>query len=130
MTQHIHQEAVIEAPPAAVYAALTDAAKFSAMSGGAPSQIDATDGGAFSCFGGMILGRNIECVGGERLVQAWRVKAWDRGQYSLVRFEMKAEGTATRLVLDHTGFPEGQAEHLAEGWQTNYFGPLKAALEA
>ena len=128
MPDRIRQENVIEATPAKIYDALTSAAQFSKMTGGAPTEIDARDGGAFSCFGGMILGRNIECSPGTRLVQAWRVKNWDPGVYSIVRFELKPEGNATRVALEHTGFPEGQGEHLEKGWYANYWEPMKKHL--
>jgi uncharacterized protein YndB with AHSA1/START domain len=130
MSQAIHQELVYAADPARIYAALTEAAAFSAMSGGAPAEIDARAGGAFACFGGMILGRNLECSPGERLVQAWRVKSWEPGVYSIARFELRAEAGGTRVVLDHVGFPEGQAEHLGQGWHANYWEPLRKHLEA
>jgi activator of HSP90 ATPase len=111
-----------------VYRALTDAENFGAMSGGAPTEIDARPGGAFSCFGGMIQGRTIECVAGKRLVQAWRVKTWEAGVYSIVRIELRRAGAGTRLVLDHTGFPEDEREHLEPGWHANYWEPLRKAL--
>lgn len=129
MSQHIHQEIVVEAPPARVYEVLTDGAKFSAMSGGAPAQIDARAGGAFSCFGGMIHGHVLEVVPGERLVQAWRVEVWEPGLYSIARFTLRSEGAGTRVVLDHQAFPDGQETHLAEGWHANYWTPLRAALQ-
>jgi uncharacterized protein YndB with AHSA1/START domain len=128
MSNSIHQEVVLEASPARVYQALTDAEQFTRMSGGAPAEIEARAGGAFSCFGGMILGRNVECVASERVVQAWRVKLWEPGIYSVVRFELRPDGAGTRVILDHAGFPEGQAEHLAKGWHENYWEPLRKLL--
>jgi activator of HSP90 ATPase len=125
MSDRIHQEILVEMPPSRVYEVLTDAAQFSKMTGGAPTEIDAASGGAFSCFGGMITGRNIECVSGERLVQAWRAKPWEAGVYSIVRFVLKSEGKGTRIVLDHAGYPEGQGEHLSKGWHANYWEPLR-----
>ena len=77
----------------------------------------------------MIHGRNIECVPGQRLIQAWRVKNWDEGVYSLVSFDLRAEGNATRVVFKHLGYPEGQGEHLDQGWHTNYWEPLRKFLE-
>jgi activator of HSP90 ATPase len=122
---NIHQEVVVAAPPAKVYAVLTEGELFSKMSGGAPAEIDGAAGGVFSCFGGMIHGQNVECLPGERVVQAWRVKTWEPGLYSIVRFDLRAEKQGTRVVLDHTGFPDGQAEHLGKGWQDNYLEPLR-----
>jgi len=124
MSEPIHQEVVVASSPARVYAALTDAAEFSKMTGGAPTEIDPNPGGAFSCFGGMIAGRNVECAPGERLVQAWRVKTWPPGLYSIVRFDLRPDGAATRVVMDHSGFPAEQREHLAKGWHANYWEAL------
>lgn len=125
MADRIHQEIVVASPPGRVYEALTDGAQFSQLSGGAPAEIDAAPGGAFSCFGGMIRGRTIEAAPGRLLIQAWRAESWDPGVYSIVRFELTAEGGGTRVVLDHTGFPAEQGEHLAQGWQANYWEPLQ-----
>jgi len=128
MAHRIHQEIVFDATPGRIYGMLTDSTQFSRMCGGAPTEIDAISGGPFSCFGGMILGRNVECVPGERLVQAWRVKSWTPGTFSIARFELRPEGTKTRVVLDHTGFPEEQGEHLDQGWHANYWEPMRKSL--
>ena len=95
---------------------------------GAPAQIDARDGGAFSCFGGMITGRNVELVPGQRVVQAWRAGNWDAGVYSIVRFELRPEGQGTRLVFDHTGYPEAMGSHLEAGWEANYWAHMRDSL--
>ena len=136
----IHQEVVLQAPRSRVYSVLTNADLFQKLillSGAAksgmiqptiPAVIAATPGGAFSLFGGRISGRFIELVPDERIVQAWRPTEWAAGVYSIVRFELQAQGSATRLVFDHTGFPKGQAEHLAAGWKTNYWEPLIKTL--
>ena len=124
---HIHQEVRFPAPPQRVFDALLQSAQFSKMTG-APAEIDPRDGGSFSCFGGMIVGRNVELVPGQRVVQAWRVGNWPAGVYSLARFELAAEGTGTRLVFDHTGFPGADAAHLEAGWEANYWKPLRDSL--
>ena len=120
----IREQIVVSAPPARVFEALTTAASFSAMTGGGPATVDSHDGGAFSLFGGMIHGRTVECVPPMRVVQAWRVKTWAPGHYSLVRFDLLAEGTGTRVALEHVGYPEDAHSHLASGWKTNYFEPM------
>lgn len=123
MTTHIHQEQTFAASPADIFAALTQSAVFGAMTG-APAQIDPAAGGEFSLFGGAIRGRNIECVPGTRLVQAWRASSWDDGVYSVVRFELTPAGGKTKVVLDHAGYPDGTGEHLDAGWHPNYWEPL------
>ena len=120
----IHQEAVFKTTPDRVYAALTDAPTFSKMTG-APAEISPDPGGAFSLFGARVVGRNIEMVPHQRLVQAWRSQGWAGGAWSLVKFEMKEQGSETRLILDHTGFPDGDAESLRTGWIEHYWEPLK-----
>lgn len=124
----IHQEVVIPASPERVYEALMNAAQFSKFSGGAPSAIVAEDGGSFSCFGGMIHGRNVELVPNQRIVQAWRAKPWESGLYSIARFELLEDGTGTRVILHHTGFPTEQEQHLERGWHSNYWEPLQKYL--
>jgi len=128
MSAHIHQEVVFKASPKRIYEALTDAKQFSKLTGGAPTEISPEAGGAFSCFGGMIAGRNLELLPNRRIVQAWRVGNWEPGVYSIIRFELKEDGGGTRLVLDHTGFPEDNRDHLDAGWASNYWEPLKKYL--
>ncbi len=128
MTHRIHQENVYSATPERIYQVLTEASEFSKMSEGAPAEIDAKAGGVFTCFGGWIHGYNLECVPGERLVQAWRAKNWDPGCFSIVRFDLKSDSEGTRVVLEHSGFPEDQGEHLSQGWSNKYWEPLRALL--
>ena len=124
----ISQSISIQASAAKVYQALISAEQFSEVTG-APAEISSDEGGEFSCFGGQIVGRQIELIPDERIFQAWRVKAWPEGVYSEVRFELSASGDATTLELTHTGYPDDAAEHLEPGWHKMYWEPLKAYLE-
>ncbi|MFK7987869.1 MAG: SRPBCC domain-containing protein [Sandaracinaceae bacterium] len=125
----MRQTVVVPAPPAAVFTALTDGETFAAVSG-APAAIESGAGGAFSCFGGMIEGRTLDSAPGERLVQAWRVKLWEAGQFSLVRFELSAVEGGTEIRLAQDAHPDAQTQSLADGWHANYRGPLTAHFEA
>jgi activator of HSP90 ATPase len=139
--ESIHQEVVFKASRKRLYAALTDAKQFDKVvqlgaavksgmvpPGAPPAEISHEAGGAFSLFGGYISGRNIELLPSERIVQAWRTANWKPGVFSIVRFEFAEQGSGTKLVFDHTGFPAGDAEHLAEGWKINYWEPLEKSL--
>jgi activator of HSP90 ATPase len=138
--ESIHLETVFKAGRKRVYDALTDAKQFhkvtqlsaAVQSGMAPAtppaEIANIAGGAFSLFGGYISGRNIELVSNERIIQAWRAGSWPSGIYSIARFDLAEQGSETKLVFDHTGFPKGDAEHLVEGWKTNYWQPLAKFL--
>jgi uncharacterized protein YndB with AHSA1/START domain len=119
----IHQEVVIKANRKRVYEALTDEGQFRKISGGMDTKISREAGGAFSLFGGVITGRQIELVPGERIVQAWRSE-WAPGEYSIARFVLEEQGSDTMIVFDHTGFPQGKAEHLASGWKAHYWDGL------
>lgn len=136
----IHQEVVFKASPKRVYEALIDAKQFSnvialsaavksgAKLGDKPTEISREAGGAFMLYGGYINGRQIELMPSQRIVQAWRTGGWDPGVYSICRFELTEQGSDTKLVFDHTGFPESLAEHLATGWKINYWEPLTKYL--
>jgi len=120
----IHQEIEFSATPQQVYEALLGNKKFTEFSG-RPAEINREVGGAFSLFKGHIVGRNLEFVPNQRIVQAWRVVRWPEGACSIVRFELKSQGSGTYLVFDHIGFPEGLHDHLVAGWEENYWSLLK-----
>jgi len=137
----IHQEPMFKASRKRVYEALTDANQFGKVvqlsaamqsggmkTGAASVTISREAGGAFSAFGGYVTGRQIELVPNERIVQVWRAGSWDPGSYSIAKFVLVEQGAETKIKFDHTGFPKGQAEHLAEGWRINYWEPLAKYL--
>jgi activator of HSP90 ATPase len=119
----LHQEIDLKATPKRIYEVLLDSKGFAALTG-APATIDSSPGGAFSMFGGLIVGRNVETIPDQRVVQAWRPTHWDAGVYSIVKFELRPNGPSTTVVLDHTGFPEGEFDHLEFGWHSHYWEPL------
>ena len=123
----LHQEIQYKVAPERIYQILLDSKQFAAFTGMA-AEIDPKSGGAFSMFGGMILGRNVELIANQRIVQAWRPASWDPGVYSIVRFELKPDGPGTTVILDHTGFPEGDFDHLDPGWKMRYWDPLRKYL--
>jgi len=123
----LRQEIGLKTTPQRVYQILLDSKQFAAFTG-MPAEIDPKPGGALSVFGGMIVGRNLELIPNQRIVQAWRSAGWGPGVYSVVKFELKPDGTGTMVVLDHTGFPEGSFDHLDPGWYLRYWEPLKKYL--
>jgi activator of HSP90 ATPase len=126
MAKAIHDEVDFHAIPQRIYDVLLDAREFKAFSGGRSAEIHREVGGAFSIFGGLIVGWNLELIPAHRIVQAWRAVSWPEGIYSIARFELQSEGSGTRLIFDHTGFPVDQAEHLESGWQDHYWKALRS----
>ncbi|HEY1499968.1 MAG TPA: SRPBCC family protein [Acidobacteriaceae bacterium] len=123
----LHQEVVLPASAARIASVLLDGKQFAACTG-LPATIDAHEGGAFSMFGGMIVGRTVEIVAGQRIVQAWRPADWPAGIFSIVKFEFRSSGSGTVVVFDHTAFPAGDYDHLTAGWNAHYWEPMKKFL--
>jgi activator of HSP90 ATPase len=125
----IHQQASIAANPADVYAVLADADALSTLSG-MRGQVARSEGDAFSAFDGHVVGRHIELVPNERIVQAWRFPQWEPGTYSIVRFTMVPDNGGTRLILDQDGEPDDWHDHIQANWPTFYFNPLSRHFSA
>jgi activator of HSP90 ATPase len=123
----LHYEADFGATARRIYEALLDSKQFAAFTG-MPAEIDRREGGAFSMFGGLIVGRNVELIPDRRIVQAWRPAHWPAGIYSIVKFEFQEQGAQARLVLDHTGFPQEESVSLDHGWKSHYLVPLSKFL--
>lgn len=140
--ESIHQEPVFKASRKRVYEALTDTKQFDKIieisgakqpgmlppGSNKPTEISREVGGAFAIFGGYITGRHVELLPNERIVQAWRVGTWPSGIYSIAKFDLVEQGSTTKIVFDHTGFPKGLGEHLASGWKAHYWEPLEKLL--
>ena len=127
----IHQEINFSVSPQRVYQALLSSKQFSdctkrsfSMFTATSAQIDPVAGGVFSVFDGHIIGRILELVPDQRIVEAWRVVDWPAGIYSIAKFEFKTQGSGTELIFDHIGFPDGLKEHLTIGWQQHYWDAL------
>jgi activator of HSP90 ATPase len=127
----IHQEVNFSVGPQRLYETLLSSKQFSDCTKKSfgnftarSAKIDSTVGGAFSLFDGHIIGRILELVPNQRIVEAWRVVDWPGGAYSIAKFEFIPQGSGTKLVFDHVGFPEGLKEHLSIGWTQHYWEAL------
>jgi activator of HSP90 ATPase len=134
----IQQQATINATPAQVYAVLADAAALSELSG-MSGTAGRSAGEQFSAFDGNVVGRQIELVPGERIVQAWRFPVWQPGTYTIVRFTLEPGNGGTRLVIDQDGEPDERDalgchptwhDHLDANWPTFYLTPLAGHFAA
>ena len=132
----IHQVVNLKASPQRVYEVLLSSKQFSDcirksfdnFSTGS-AHIDSVVGGSFSLFDGHIIGRILELIPNQRIVEAWRVVDWPAGDYSIARFELIPSGSGTQITFDHIGFPKGLKEHLAIGWQEHYWDALAKYFE-
>ena len=125
----IHQEVDFEAGPERVYQALMSDREFRAFSG-ADAKIQGDRGGAFSLFGGRVIGCNVELTANRQIVQAWRAQRWAPGVYSIVRFDLIAHESGTRLVLQQVGFPLDSRAAQEAAWTRFYWHPLEGYLRS
>jgi activator of HSP90 ATPase len=140
LEEAIHEDLIFKANRKRVYEAPTDTAQFEKMthesqtkeggdsSAAHPTEISRDPGGTFTLFGGRIVGRHLELVPNERIVQAWRVAYWKPGIWSIVRFDLVEHGSDTKIVFEHAAFPKGDAANLVNGWRLHYWQPLEKFL--
>jgi activator of HSP90 ATPase len=135
----IHQEPSFTASRQRVYQALTDPKQFDQvveLSGvmktmelhQKPSELSPHLGSAFALFGGYITGRQVALAQNELIVQAWRAASWPHGFYSIARFELVEHESGAKIIFDHGGFPNEEADSLAAGWQAHYWDPIQKLL--
>jgi activator of HSP90 ATPase len=128
MTRAIQQSVVLKASPEELFDTFLDSKKHSAATG-MPAKVSRRTGGAFSAFGGKILGRTLMTVPGKMIVQSWRASHWkdeDLDSILVLRFS-KAPGGG-RIDLVHAGVPEHDHKGVTQGWPTFYWKPWKAYL--
>ena len=61
-----------------------------------------------------------------RIVQAWRTGEFaESDPDSRLEIRLEAVGEGTRLTLEHSNIPSGQAESYKAGWEEWYFAPMR-----
>ena len=123
----IRQSITFDSSPESIYETLLSSRLFSDVTGAA-AEIAELEGGEFRCFDGQISGRHIELDLNRRIVQSWRVSAWEEGVYSTVTFALGGSDGSTTVQLEQTGYPEGARDHLDSGWHKMYWEPLRTYL--
>ena len=112
--------------PQVVYKAWLDSRAHGAFTGGAASIIPKV-GAAFTAWDGYIQGKTLELESPRRILQSWRTSEFpDGAPDSRLELLLEAVSGGTRLILRHTGIPEGQGISYAQGWIDHYFNPMQA----
>ena len=126
MADSLHLITILPANPEPVFHAWLDSAEHTAFTG-SPARIDPTVGGRFTAWDGYIQGATLELSPCTRILQSWRTTEFpeDSPDSSLEVLLEPAE-SGTRLILNHTGIPEGQGEQYRQGWEDYYFTPMQA----
>jgi len=118
----------IKAEPQDVFTALTNPFTMELWSG--EKAIMSKDVGAeFSLWGGDIVGRNLEIVENEKLVQQWYFGEQDEKEPSIVRIQIWPKKGSSSVELNHSNIPDEAYENIVEGWNEAYLGAIKQLLE-
>jgi len=86
-------------------------------------------GDEFSLWGGDIIGKNIEVVENEKLVQQWYFDEEDEADPSIVTLMLWPKNSQTSVELIHTNIPDEAYNNIVEGWNDAYLGAIKVLLE-
>lgn len=116
----------IKAEPEDVFTALTNPFTIELWSG-EPARMSENPGDEFSLWGGDIVGKNLEVVKNQKIVQQWYFGEDDHE--SVVTIKLWPKKNSTSIELTHTNIPDEAFENMVEGWNDAYFGAIKALLE-
>lgn len=93
---------------------------------GSPAKISPKVGGKFSAWDGYITRETTEIDKNNKIVQQWRTTEFpDSSPDSILMLTFKKAKNGTKLILEHTRIPEGQADEYRQGWKEFYFEPMK-----
>ncbi|MEZ4671094.1 MAG: SRPBCC family protein [Anaerolineae bacterium] len=127
----IRKNLIITAPRERVWAGLTDPTAISEWMQDDTVTVELRPGGNYALFGGATTGHFTHVTAPALLEYTWRQDTWPATwEDSLVRWELHAEGSSTRLYLIHSRFPnhEERDSH-DEGWDTYWLQPMQEWLE-
>ena len=130
MGKTIRQTVTFDADPAALFQLYLDPKQHAAALGEGV-KISAKEGARFSAYDGYIVGKNLQVVPNELIVQSWRATDWKPSDPdSVLVLQFAREGKKTKLEVTHSNVPARQAAQLDQGWKEYYWKPFKAYLKA
>lgn len=127
-TKTIKQTVKFKASAHSVYEALMDSKKHSKFTGG-PAKISRKVGGKYSVYDGYAVGKNLELIPDEKIVQTWIASDWSKEQVSQVVFEIESSKSGCTLSFVHSNVPEEQFSSIKQGWIDFYWNPMKEMFE-
>jgi len=88
--------------------------------------VDGTVNGDFTAWDGYIWGMFLELEPNHRILQAWCTGEFpSEAEDSIVEILLNEEHGKTKLTLNHSNIPEGQADGYKTGWEDFYFKPMR-----
>ncbi len=93
---------------------------------GAGAKIKADVGGKFSAWDGYILGKTMELIPFQRIVQSWRTTDFPSGcDDSVIDITFQDMKSGSKMTIKHTRIPKGHGQEYKDGWKQFYFKPMK-----
>ena len=120
---------VINATPEQIYKAWLSTKGHSDMTG-SPAKVESKVKGKFTAWDGYIFGETLELKPYTRIVQAWRTTEFPEGSPdSRMEILLEPVNGETKITINHSNIPEGQADDYKQGWQDFYFKPMKSYFD-
>jgi len=115
----------LNASPADLYNALTNSSMIEIWTGEA-AVMSTEPGSEFSLWDGEIVGRNIEFVQDQKIVQSWY---FGEDVESIVTIKLHLDKQGTNVEVHQTNIPDEAYENIADGWESDYFGSLSELFD-
>jgi uncharacterized protein YndB with AHSA1/START domain len=113
---------ILNATPSEVYMALTNPFTIRLWTS-EDAEMSTVPGTEFSIMGGSIVGKNIEFIEDQKMVQQWYFG--DEGAPSIVTIKLFPHKEGTSVELSHTNIPDDAYDDIIDGWDNIYFGNLE-----
>ncbi len=118
---------IINESPELVYLALTRQDTITLWTGFEAEMID-VEGTEFALWNENIVGKNLEFIPNEKIVQQWYFGEQDADSIVTMKLHTKGKGK-TSLELTHTNIPDEDYDNMVAGWNDTYMGGLQAFYE-
>ncbi len=122
-------EFYLDAPPDIVMGLLSESELITDWSK-AEAIIEKRVGGKVVLFDGWIEGQLL-VINNNQLAYTWKPSNWpEEIPASRVDFTLEAQGKGTKIILEHTRFPNSkELEDHQSGWQNQFFSLIEKYLE-
>lgn len=117
----IHQEVEFEADSDRIYHALIDGQAFATFTAAGDAKIHPEPGRNLAVRQ-LHHGTQRRARAGAPSGLGMAIEDLGPRGLSIVRFELTPHGDRTTVTLDHTGYPDGEREHLDVGWAPDVLG--------
>ena len=84
-------------------------------------------GGKFKAGDGYIIGRNLDLIKDNRIIQTWRSSEFAKSDLdSLLVVNLEDIPGGCKVTIEHSQIPKGQGAAYKQGWIDYYLLPMKA----